>query len=347
MPALGDKVPEERLPAGPECERLLNAMLLSRRLEERIVELYRQGRISGGCYTGIGNEGTSVGAAWAMEDGDVLVPTHRDMGAHLVRGHTPLDVMRQYLKRGTSQTGGKDSGLHLGRDGSDIVGMISHLAHMMPVAVGIALAERMKGRTAAVLTTVGDGSTSLGDFHEALNFAAVQKAPVVFLIVNNQYAYSTPITTQYACERLADRAAGYGIEGVQLDGTDVLEVLDGVRQAFLRARAGEGPTLIECMTMRMRGHSEHDDFKYVSPRLIERWAEYDPVARFEAWVTSTRRLPLSAVKALHGAVERDVEAALDVASREPDPDPATATTGVYRHWNPEWTVPDGSEAEHS
>lgn len=345
VPELGSKVPEARRPDGAECERILNAMLLSRRIEERIVELYKQGRISGGCYTGIGNEATSVGAAWAMAEGDVLVPTHRDMGAHLVRGHTPLDVMRQYLKRGTAQTRGRDSGLHLGQEGSDIVGMISHLAHMMPVAVGAALAERMKGKTAAVLTTVGDGSTSLGDFHEALNFAAVHKAPVVFVIVNNQYAYSTPISIQYACERLSDRAAGYGIHGAHVDGTDVLEVVDTVREAFGRAREGEGPTLIECMTMRMRGHSEHDDFKYVSPRLLERWAEYDPVARFEAWVTQAGLVPLSRIKAMHAEVERDVESAYDAASREPDPDPDTATTGVFRFWNPEWTVPDGSEEE--
>lgn len=345
VPEIGARVDPARHPGPEESKALLKAMLLSRRVERRIVELYRQGQISGGCYTGIGNEATSVGSAFAMVDGDVLVPTQRDMGSHLVRGHTALDVMQQYLKRGTSQTGGKDGGLHLGKEGSDIVGMVSHLGHMMPVAVGVAMAERLKGNHAAVLTTIGDGATSLGDFHEALNFAAVQKAAVVFLIVNNQYAYSTPITSQYACARLADRAVGYGMPGFQVDGTDVVEVLDATRIAFERGRRGEGPTLLECLTMRMRGHSEHDDFKYVPQALLQRWGEWDPLVRFETWATRTGRLSVDIIKALHREVDHEVEAAIEAASRDPDPDPTTATDGVFRYWDPAWTVPDGVDAE--
>lgn len=345
VPTIGARVDPARLPGPDEAKALLRGMLLSRRVERRIVELYRQGQISGGCYTGIGNEATSVGSAFAMVEGDVLVPTQRDMGSHLVRGHSALDVMRQYLKRGTSQTGGKDGGLHLGLEGTDVVGMISHLGHMMPVAVGVAMAERMKGRTAAVLTTIGDGATSLGDFHEALNFAAVHKAPVVFLIVNNQYAYSTPITLQYACERLADRGVGYGMPGHRLDGTDVVEVVNATRDAFERARRGEGPTLLECLTMRMRGHSEHDDFKYVPQPLLQRWEAWDPLVRFEAWATGTGRLTAEVIQGLHREVDAEVEAAIEAASREPEPDPATASEGVFRYWDPAWTVPDGVELE--
>lgn len=230
-PKLGASVPRDELPDARTALALYEHMLTSRMVEERIVDLYRLGKITGGCYTGIGNEATSVAAALALGPDDVLVPTHRDMGANLVRGHGPLEIFRQYLKRATSQTEGKDTGLHLGREGSNVVGMISHLAHMMPVAVGVALAERQKGRDVVVMTTVGDGSTSLGDFHESLNFAAVQKLPVLFVIENNQYAYSTPYTIQYACERLADRAAGYGMPGEQLDGTDALEVWAAARRA--------------------------------------------------------------------------------------------------------------------
>lgn len=341
MPEIGRSVPPEACPDADDAAALLRAMLLSRRVEERIVELYRQGRISGGCYTGIGNEATSVGTATGLVDGDVLVPTQRDMGAHLVRGHDCADVFRQYLKRATAQTGGKDGGLHLGREGTDIVGMVSHLGHMLPVAVGIGLAERMKGRDAVVLTTIGDGATSLGDFHEALNFAAVQKAPVVFVIVNNQYAYSTPITGQYACAALADRAQGYGIPGARLDGTDVVEVRHRTREAIERARAGEGPTLLECMTMRMRGHSEHDDFRYVPKALLQRWGAWDPVARFERWAIATDRIDEARAQAIDAEVEQAVEAGLEAASQDPDPDPATASTGVFRHWPSAWTVPQG------
>lgn len=320
-------------------------MLASRMVEERIVELYRQGVITGGCYTGIGNEATSVGTAWALGPDDVLVPTQRDMGSHLVRGHGFLEIMRQYLKRATSMTGGKDSSLHLGREGSNVVGMISHLAHMMPVAAGVALGDRILGKTTCVLTTVGDGATSLGDFHEALNFAAVQRLPVLFVIVNNQYAYSTPPSLQYACERLADRAAGYGMAGAQVDGTDVLAVHDAAVRAFARGRAGEGPTLLECVSMRMRGHSEHDDFKYAPAGLVEGWRRWDPVARFTQHLLQRGWIGEADVAALRAEIAREIEAAIATAEEEPPPDPASAGEDLYRRWSPEWTVPSGETWE--
>jgi TPP-dependent pyruvate/acetoin dehydrogenase alpha subunit len=325
---------------------LFRHVLASRRFEERAVLLYRQNKITGGCYTGIGNEGTSVGTALALGPDDVLVPTQRDMGSHIVRGHDFLTIMRQYLKRGTAQTGGKDGSLHLGVEGSNVVGMISHLGHMLPVAVGVALAERQQGKRTMVLTTIGDGASSLGDFHEALNFAAIQKLPVLFVIVNNQYAYSTPVTLQYACERLSDRAAGYGIPGEQLDGTDAIAVYAASKRAVERGRAGLGPTLLECVTMRLRGHSEHDDFKYVPAELMERWkGGWDPVTRLASYAKQRGDLDDATIAAIDAEIGRDLDAAQAQAESEPPPDPASAVTDIFRLWKPEWTAPSGESWE--
>jgi TPP-dependent pyruvate/acetoin dehydrogenase alpha subunit len=309
-------------------------MYRSRRVEERAVELYRQGAITGGCYTGIGNEATSVGFAVSLGEPFVFLPTQRDMGTHLVFGHTPLDVMLQYLKREGCQTGGKDSSLHLGREGANLIGHISPLAHNLPLACGVALAERRLGRDTVVLATLGEGATSLGDFHESLNFAAVQRLPIVFVVVNNQYAYSTPRTIQYACERISDRALGYGMHGLQVDGTDVLLVHAAGREAAARARRGAGPTLIESVTMRMRGHSEHDDFKYVPKELLERWRPWDPVERLRKHLAAEEEL-----KAIRDEVAREIDDAVERALAAGPLSPESAKEGVYRRWDPSWTVP--------
>ncbi|MFO0727178.1 MAG: thiamine pyrophosphate-dependent dehydrogenase E1 component subunit alpha [Myxococcota bacterium] len=341
-PPLGQSVPKAEHPSASELVALYQHMLLSRRLETRVIELYRQNQITGGVYTGHGNEATSVGTAFAMAKDDVLVPTHRDMGSHLVRGHTAEEIMLQYLKRKASQTGGKDSGLHIGREGSNIVGMISHLAHMMPVAVGVALAERQKGTNAAVLTSVGEGASSLGDFHEALNFAAVARLPVLFVIVNNQYAYSTPRTFQYAAERLSDRAIGYGMKGETIDGTDVITALAAARRAFARGRKGEGPTLLESLTMRMRGHSEHDDMKYVPKPLVEAWKAWDPVERLERHLLEQKISGPAEIEREKAAVEECLDRAVKTALDAAPPDGPEAVEGVYRRWSPEWTPPTGA-----
>lgn len=336
MPKLGSKVDPAYLPDATTLRVLAENMVRSRAIEERIVELYRLGKITGGCYTGIGNEATSVGCAVALAESDVIVPTHRDMGMHVVRGHDAVTIFRQYLKRGTSQTEGKDSGLHLGLEGANIVGMISHLAHMAPVAAGVALAERQQGRNTAVLTTVGDGATSLGDFHEALNFSSVHKLPILFVIENNQYAYSTPVTLQYACEHLSDRAVGYGMRGVLVDGTDVLEVYGAAKMAYEAGRRGVGPTLMESVTMRMRGHSEHDDFKYVPGGLIDRWRRWDPIQRLAEVV------PVDELTAMRARADQEIDRALEVVEREPPPEPSAAVRDTYRSWKPEWDVPSGT-----
>ena len=342
VPSLGRDLPSAAHPESATAVSLYRALLLTRRLDERAVALYREGAIIGGCYTGIGNEATSVGMAAPMLQDDVLVPTQRDLGAHLVRGHGPLEVLRQYMKRDTSQTRGRDSGLHLGRDGANIVGMVSHLGHMLGVATGVALAERQRGRTTAVVTTIGDGATSLGDFHEALNFAAVQRLPVVFVIVNNQYAYSTPPSLQYAVPRLSDRGAAYGMPGHQVDGTDVLAVVHRTAEALQRGRSGEGPTLLECVTMRMRGHSEHDDFKYVPPVLIDAWHRWDPVERMKSYLQTRHGHSDDDLASLDREVTAEIDAAEQQARAEPTPVPESAKEGVYRRWNDTWTVPSGT-----
>jgi TPP-dependent pyruvate/acetoin dehydrogenase alpha subunit len=313
---------------------LYRHMLRARRIEERTIELYRQGEITGGCYTGIGNEATSVGLAMSLGEPCVYLPTQRDMGTHLVFGHTPLEIMLQYLKREGCQTGGKDSSLHLGREGANLIGHISPLAHNLPVACGVAFAERSSGRDVVVMATLGEGATSLGDFHESLNFAAVQRLPILFVVVNNQYAYSTPRTIQYACEKLSDRALGYGMQGLQVDGTDALAVFAAGRAAAERARSGGGPTLIESVTMRMRGHSEHDDFKYVPAELLERWRPWDPLERMREHLGSASELD-----AIAREVEAELEQAIETALAADRLRPETAGEGVYRHWDPAWNVP--------
>jgi TPP-dependent pyruvate/acetoin dehydrogenase alpha subunit len=340
-PPLALGVDGDSLPPTDTWPWVYRVMLETRLVEARIVELYRQNVVTGGVYSGQGNEATSVGAAWPLRPHDVLVPTHRDLGAHLAHGHDADDIFLQYLKRGTSQTGGKDSGLHMGREGSNVVGMISHLAHMMPVAVGCALAERQLGRDTVVLTTVGDGATSLGDFHESLNFAAVQKLPVLFVIVNNQYAYSTPITLQYAVERLSSRAVGYGMAGETVDGTNVLAVLAAAERAYRRGRAGQGPTLLESVTMRMRGHSEHDDMRYVPKALVDAWRAWDPLRRFEAHLEAVGVLSAAEREAMHADLSARIDAAVERAIAAPLPDPHEAPRGVFRAWDDAWTPPSG------
>ncbi len=324
------------LPDADGIRRLYRAVAMTRALDVRIGALYRQGRITGSFYSGMGNEGVAVGAAWALARQDVLVPTHRDLGAHLVRGHGPRDVLLQFFRRRTSQTQGRDVGLHLGAPGSNIVAMVSHIGHMLPVAAGIALADGLLGRQSVVLTTIGDGGTSIGDFHEALNLAAVQKLPLVVVIENNQYAYSTPTNLQYACERLSDRAIGYGIAGEQVDGTDVLAVFDATRRAVERARAGGGPTLLETLTMRMKGHSEHDDARYVPEETLESWRAFDPLVRLERHVDKTGILSAIDRAAVAAAIEEEIEQAVVFAEAEPPADPADAKDRVYAHWEASW-----------
>ncbi|MFH1862391.1 MAG: thiamine pyrophosphate-dependent dehydrogenase E1 component subunit alpha [bacterium] len=311
--------------------KLLYYMKLTREAEFRIIKLYRQGKVVGGVYLGTGMEATSVGSAYTLDfnKGDVLFPLIRDLGAQFTFGQTPEVYFCQYLNRVCSPTRGKDGNIHLSDPSKRIVGMISHLAAMIPPAVGWALALKMRGSKSVVMNYIGNGGAQVGDFHEGLNFAAVHKVPFILIIENNQYAYSTPNTLQYACEKLADRAIGYGIPGYQIDGTNVLEVYETCKQAVDRARAGEGPTLIETLSMRMRGHSEHDDHKYVPPELLEAWSHKDPISRFEAFLKEKGWLSDQSLLELKSRIVAEIDRALERAENSPEPEPHTAAEGVY------------------
>src|SRR6184192_763287 len=254
---------------------------LTRTLEDRITALYRQGKIVGGVYTSNGMEAISVGYALALDRDDIIAPFHRDMGAFLVRGITPGEVIAQYLGKRGGPTKGKDGNVHIGDLKRGIIGFVSHLADNLPVATGVALAFRLRGESRVVVTNTGDGGTSRGDFHEAMNFASVRRLPVVFFCNNNQYAYSTPLHLQMAIPDVVDRAKAYGMPGEIVDGNDLAAVYVAAQRAVRRARAGGGPTFLECKTMRMHGHSEHDSAKYVPRELLEDWKKKDPIPKAE------------------------------------------------------------------
>ena len=257
---------------------LLRAMLLMRGLEERAMSLYRQGKVPGSFYDGFGQEAVSAGAAFAMAPEDRLCILHRDLAAHLIRGVTPARILAQYMGRDTGVTRGRDGNVHFGDRQLGCVGMVSMLPDMMLVATGMAMAFKLRGERRCALTWFGDGSTSRGDFHEAMNWAGVQKLPVMFVLENNQYAYSTPLDKQFAVDPV-ERAAATGSLGVTVDGNDVEAMFEAALAARERALAGEGPTLIEAVTMRMHGHAAHDDMKYVPKEQVEEWRKRDPIDR--------------------------------------------------------------------
>ena len=304
---------------------LLRAMLLMRGLEERAMTLYRQGKVPGSFYDGFGQEAVSAGPAFAMAPQDRLCILHRDLAAHVIRGVTPARILAQYLGRASGVTGGRDGNVHFGDRTLGCVGMVSMLPDMMLVATGMAMAFKLRGERRCALTWFGDGSTSRGDFHEAMNWAGVQKLPVVFVLENNQYAYSTPLSKQFAVDPV-ERAAAYGFAGVTIDGNDVEAMFQATFEARARAIAGEGPTLIEAVTMRMHGHAAHDDMKYVPKEQVEEWRKRDPIDRQEARL---RELEVD-VDALRASVAEEIDGAAEEALATPMPDPATVTDGVFR-----------------
>jgi TPP-dependent pyruvate/acetoin dehydrogenase alpha subunit len=303
---------------------LLRFMLLMRGIEARAMTLYRQGKVPGSFYDGFGQEAVSVGAAFAMAAADRLCILHRDLGAHLVRGVTPDRIFAQYMGRAGGITKGRDGNVHFGDKDLGCVGMVSMLPDMMLVATGMAMAFKLREERRCAITWFGDGSTSRGDFHEALNWAGVQRLPVIFVLENNQFAYSTPTTAQFAVEPVR-RAEAYGMPGESVDGNDVEAMFDAVRRARERALAGDGPTLIEAVTMRMHGHAAHDDMKYVPSELVATWQARDPIDR---QVARVRELGVD-VDALRAEVDEAIEIAVQAALTSPMPDPATARDGVF------------------
>jgi TPP-dependent pyruvate/acetoin dehydrogenase alpha subunit len=302
---------------------------LTRTLEDRITALYRQGKIVGGCYTSNGMEAIAVGYASALQPDDIIAPYHRDMGAMLVRGITPGEVVAQYLGRRDGPTRGKDGNVHMGDLKRGIIGFVSHLADNLPVATGAALAFKLRGEPRVVVTNTGDGGTSRGDFHEALNFAAVRKLPVVFFCNNNQYAYSTPLELQMAIKDVVDRAKAYGMPGEIVDGNDVAAVYQAAQRAIGRARSGGGPTFIECKTMRMHGHSEHDSAKYVPRDLLETWKANDPIVKAERLLVGLGYADEAAFREVGARVKKEVEEAVEFGERSPLPEGKETLEGVF------------------
>jgi pyruvate dehydrogenase E1 component alpha subunit len=315
---------------------LLRYMLLMRGIEERAMNLYRQGKVPGSFYDGFGQEAVSVGSAFAMAAADRLCVLHRDLGAHLVRGVAPARILGQYMGRAGGVTSGRDGNVHFGDHRVGCVGMVSMLPDMMLVATGMAMAFKLRGEARCAITWFGDGSTSRGDFHEAMNWAGVQRLPVVFVLENNQYAYSTPLDQQFAVDPV-ERAAAYGFPGVTVDGNDVEAMFAATRAARERALAGDGPTLIEAVTMRMHGHAAHDDMKYVPKEQVEEWRRKDPIDRQEARVREAG----ADVDAVRAEVTATIDAATQEALAMPMPDPATATHGVFYDGDEDLLLGDG------
>jgi pyruvate dehydrogenase E1 component alpha subunit/2-oxoisovalerate dehydrogenase E1 component alpha subunit len=315
----------------PQLLELYYWMRLTRSLEERLVNLYRQTKVVGGLFRSLGQEACAVGSAYALRREDVLSPLIRNLGSMLVKGATPLEVLRQYMAKGDSPTRGRELNIHFGDvEDRNFIGQISHLGDMVPVMAGVTLSFKLRRQPRVGLVYVGDGATSTGAFHEGINLAAVQRCPLVVIVENNRYAYSTPTDRQCAAERLADKAAGYGVPGVRADGNDVVEVYRTTREAVERARRGEGVTLIELMTYRRKGHAEHDNQSYVPAGEIERWAsENDPLDRYTTRLTGQDGFPAEELSAIDQRVSQEIDRATDEAERSPMPEPLDCLAGVY------------------
>lgn len=309
---------------------LLRYMLLMRFSEERSIALYRQGKVPGSYYDGRGQEAISVGSSFALGPRDRTCILHRDLGAHFVRGLRPGQYLANYMGRTGSPTGGREGNMHFGDRNLGCVGMVSMLPDMMLVACGLARAFQMRGEPRVAMTWFGEGSTANGQWHEGMNLAGVAKLPVVFILENNQFAYSTPNDIEFAVDPVV-RAQGYGFPGVKVDGNDVEAMFYAAAEACERARNGEGPTLIEAMTLRMHGHGAHDDQSYVPKELLEEWATRDPIERYEEKLRS-EGIDVDAIRA---EAKELVDNETDWALAQPMPDPSDATERVFADkWEP-------------
>lgn len=310
--------------------RILYYLKVARESEIRIERvLYRQGKIVGGVYVGRGQEAIGVGSAIQLTEGDVSLPCHRDFPVFVIRGVALADVFANWMGRGDSPTRGRDNTLHIGSMKLGVIPIISPLGATLPVACGVGLVLKRRGEGKVALTHFGEGTTSLGDVHEAMNFAAVMKLPVVFVCNNNQFAYSTPTEKQYAVKSLAERGPAYGMPGETVDGTDVLAVYDAVARAIARAREGRGPSFLECKTLRMAGHSAHDAAEYIPEELKQAWARKDPIKRLEKYLRSQRILSQARIEKLDQQIHQEIDAAIAEAEARPLPSGAEAVEGVY------------------
>ena len=316
-----------------QCMAIYRWMLLNRRMETALENLYKQGKVVGGVYFGLGQEGCSCASAFALGPDDWLGPMIRNQGSLLVRGFSPRDIMRQYMAKADSPTFGRDASSHFGDwAGRHVCAPISMLGELIGIMAGVCLGARLQGKNIVGLTYIGDGGQSTGVTYESLNFAAVQRLGLVLMVENNLWGYSTPSDMQFCVKDLAERAIAYGIPGVIVDGTDPCQVYDATHEACERARRGEGPTLIEAKMMRMKGHAIHDAAQYVPAKLFEYWRARDPIARFENYLVNVKRwLTADENRKLMEDVESQLEADREaaVASPMPDPEADKSHQGVY------------------
>jgi TPP-dependent pyruvate/acetoin dehydrogenase alpha subunit len=304
-------------------------MRLTRSLEERLVNLYRQTKVVGGLFRSLGQEADAVGSAYALEPGDVLSPLIRNLGSMLVKGATPVEILKQYMARGDSPTRGRELNIHFGDTERGFIGQISPLGDMVPVMAGVTLTFKMRNEPRVGLVYVGDGATSTGAFHEGINFAAVQRCPLVVVVENNGYAYSTPTRKQTLAAQFVDKAPGYGIAAEQADGNDVIATYEATKRAVDRARRGEGVTLVELLTYRRKGHAEHDNQSYVPGGEIERWErENDPITRYLARLRESG-VSDETLAEIDTRIAREIDEATDIAERSGPPEAVDALRGVY------------------
>ena len=312
-----------------QLHELYYYLRLTRRTEEQLTSLYRQGKVVGGVYSGLGQEGISVGTACALERGDFVGPMIRNVGTLLVRGYRPRDLFLQYMARRDGPTGGRDANTHFGDLARGVIAPISMLGELVPVLAGVGLAAKMRKEKRVALTYIGDGASSTTPCHEGMNFAAVQRLPLLIVAENNGWAYSTPVAKQMAVRSLTDRAKAYGMASVSVNGNDVMAVHAATRGAAERARRGRGPALIECMTMRMKGHAEHDDARYVPREMLEAWRKKDPIASFEKYLARNKQMTPGEKSAIEERVEKEIREDVLFAELSPLPAPEEAARPVW------------------
>src|SRR6476646_4409756 len=302
---------------------------LIRAFDERLSTLVKQGKVRSGVYTGIGQEAIIVGTCFGLRKEDFICPLHRDLGSFLMKGVEPKAMMSQMFAKTTGLSKGRDSALHSGVTELGIFGNTSMLGANLPVAAGLGFTCKMEKSDNVVIAYFGEGASNVGDFHEALNFAGVQQLPVVFICENNQYAYSVPLEKSMAIDDVAERAHGYGFDGVAINGNDVLAVYQATQGALTRARAGDGPTLIECKTYRWHGHSEHDKAFYRSDEELAMWKSRDPIPTFTTYLRARHVLTDEKLHEVEARITTTIDEAVEYAMNAPDPKPEDATTDLY------------------
>lgn len=329
MPKPATQRPSDLLSREQKLE-LYYWMRLTRSLEEKLVNLYRQTKVVGGLFRSLGQEADAVGSAFALERRDILSPLIRNLGAMLVKGATPVEVLKQYMAKADSPTRGRELNIHFGDTDRGFIGQISPLGDMVPVMAGVTMTFKMRAEDRVGLVYVGEGATSTGAFHEGINFAGVQRLPLVVIVENNGYAYSTPTHKQSAVKQFVDKAIGYGVAGEQADGNDVLAVYDVTKRAVDRARSGGGVTLVELITFRRKGHAEHDNQSYVPEGQIEEWEKNnDPLDRYLKVMREDLKASDAEIDAIHVRIEKEINDATDEAEKSGVPEALDALNGVY------------------